>query len=137
MNELGRKLKLLRGDRLAVDVARMAGLSRETIRKVEDGVSVKFSTLRQIASALRVSKKEWVDLVWAWVRKEVGADYEKLFEDSGLTVEERELLALFRELLPQERNQLLDAIAQREVRRAMFALNMLYASARKRHRSEK
>ncbi|PZE34816.1 MULTISPECIES: helix-turn-helix domain-containing protein [unclassified Curtobacterium] len=62
---LGRTLRSARGDRSMLDVALAAGLSPETLRKIETGriATPAFSTVAALAGVLGLS----LDAVWAEV----------------------------------------------------------------------
>jgi transcriptional regulator with XRE-family HTH domain len=79
MSELSNKIKLLRGDRSAEDIAKEVGVSRESFYRIERGGSVKLSTLKQIATALRVPESDWLELLVAWLKSEAGPDARKLW----------------------------------------------------------
>lgn len=74
MNELGAKLKKLRGKRTLRGLARLSGIQYHTYYRAERGLSVKFSTLKAIAKMLSVTEEDWVSLIISWIKAEVGDD---------------------------------------------------------------
>ena len=59
MSELSAILSLLKGNRTTQEIVNGADLSRETFRKLERGQGVKLSTLRDIASYLKLTRPQW------------------------------------------------------------------------------
>lgn len=74
MNELGAKLKKLRGKRTLRAIARLSNIGFHTYYRAERGLSVKFSTLKAIAKMLSVTEEDWVSLIISWIKAEVGDD---------------------------------------------------------------
>ncbi|MGM1029734.1 MAG: helix-turn-helix domain-containing protein [Actinomycetota bacterium] len=72
---LGALLRRARGERSMLDTALAAGLSPETLRKIESGrvATPAFSTVAAIAGVLDVS----LDTVWAEVTQPPGADADR------------------------------------------------------------
>jgi len=68
---LGTLLRRARGDRSMLEVAMAAGVSPETLRKIESGriATPSFPTVAAIASALEVS----MDNIWTEVCRPAGA----------------------------------------------------------------
>ncbi|KQY47296.1 helix-turn-helix domain-containing protein [Cellulomonas sp. Root137] len=68
---LGALLRQARADRSMVEVALTAGISPETLRKIETGrvPTPSFSTIAAITTALGIS----LDDVWAAIREDAGA----------------------------------------------------------------
>lgn len=68
---LGALLRQARSDRSMVEVALTAGISPETLRKIETGrvPTPSFSTIAAITTALGIS----LDDVWAAIRPDAGA----------------------------------------------------------------
>ncbi|NVN00489.1 helix-turn-helix domain-containing protein [Arthrobacter sp. SDTb3-6] len=69
---LGEMLRRARGGQSMLDVALAAGISPETLRKIESGrvPTPSFSTVAMLAMALGLS----LDTVWRTVQEGVGAD---------------------------------------------------------------
>lgn len=72
MSELGNKLKLLRGDASMEEVAARAGVNLRTYWRAEHGVPVKIETLDRISRALPATSEQWVALLMAWIRDQIG-----------------------------------------------------------------
>ncbi|KRD44436.1 XRE family transcriptional regulator [Cellulomonas sp. Root930] len=68
---LGALLRQARADRSMVEVALTAGISPETLRKIETGrvPTPSFATIAAITTALGIS----LDDVWAAIREDAGA----------------------------------------------------------------
>jgi DNA-binding XRE family transcriptional regulator len=141
MSELSNKLRLLRGERSAEDAAKQVGLSRESFYRIERGGSVKLDTLRQIATGLKLSQSDWLELLIAWLKNEAGADKDHIWIESrnppksdvrdSAEAQLALLVQRFNELNPEERRQILLVMERPEARRALAALNKLYDSLRK------
>ena len=95
-SELGRKLKMLRGRLSAGAVAAKAGVSTESVRRIEHGDSVKVATLRQIATGMGVSRAQWLGLLIAWLKFEAGKDSDELRIDPSRPISRSYFRALRR-----------------------------------------
>jgi transcriptional regulator with XRE-family HTH domain len=136
MSELSNKIKLLRGDRSAEDIAKEVGVSRESFSRIERGGSVKLSTLKQIATALRVPESDWLELLVAWLKSEAGPDARKLWLEPRETTpsvlrdkgdnEAGRAMMLFNSLNPAERQEIMKAMERPEVRRCLPAINRVW-----------
>ena len=137
MSELSVILSLFKGARTTQEIVDGAGLSRETFRKLERGQGVKLSTLRDIANYLKLSRAQWLALVAAWIKLEIGeADAKSIQiianETAAVPREVRQLQELALQLPPAELHQVILALSRPEVRRSCIALNQLYDDMRER-----
>lgn len=71
--ELGRLLRVARGDRGMADVAQAAGISVETLRKIETGriPTPAFFTVAALATALDLSMDALLGAVDLWTSREL------------------------------------------------------------------
>lgn len=136
MSELSAKLATLKRARKTKEIIAAAGVSRQTFRKIELGESVKLSTLKEIALALGVTSDspEWLELVVAWIKTEVGHDSRKLWieaRDSNVLRESGEsdtarAMMLFSELTAADRVEIIKAMQRPEVRACLPAINSVW-----------
>jgi hypothetical protein len=127
--DLGAKLRALRGSRSADEIAAIAQTSRESIFRIERGSPVKIDTVRNIASALRASKAESLDLTVAWIRQTIGEDAEALHiavkqpgeirYEPHFEIQAQRARTLMSYLSMQEREQLMVAMQSREMMKCL------------------
>ena len=137
VSELSVLLSLFKGHRTTQEIVDGAALSRETFRKLQRGQGVKLSTLRDIATYLKLTRSQWLALVVAWIKLEVGeaeAKYLQIIvnETAGVPREVRQLQELALQLPPAELQQVILAISRPEVRLACIGLNRVYEELGKR-----
>jgi transcriptional regulator with XRE-family HTH domain len=135
MSELSNKIKALRGDLSAEEAGQKAGVSRESFYRIERGGSVKFETLRAIAKAFELPEADWLELVAAWLRSEIGEDANKLWiepKDGHSRLREGEdsqvarAMMLFTQLNPADRSEITKAMERPEVRGCLPAINSVW-----------
>ncbi len=132
MNDLSVKIRSLRGKSSQADMAKKCGVSTKTITNLEKGDSVKLETLRSIKDAYRLKDGDWLELVTAWIKKEVGADAAKMWiepierQGNDQSSEAMRLQAMIHDLNAEERRQLLFLLQRPAVRRVLPSLNKLY-----------
>jgi transcriptional regulator with XRE-family HTH domain len=134
MLTLATKLSSLRGERNYVQFAKDTRVNRQTLRDLENGASVRVSTLKKIAEACHLGADEWTNLLILWVRHELAEENGKLDIRPVLLYETIRskpdladcLLAVFFRLPNEDQIQLLKAIARREIRACLPALNALW-----------
>lgn len=132
-SELGRKLKMLRGRLSAGAVAAKAGVSTESVRRIEHGDSVKVATLRQIATGMGVARAQWLGLLIAWLKFEAGEDSDELRIEpqvagqdmalQQLSAQTAEAMSLFDGLNPVERENVILALRRKEVLKCLVTIN--------------
>ena len=135
-SELSAKFKSIRGELSAEQVAAKANLSRESVYRIERGVSVKLETLRQIALALKLTEADWLELLSAWIRSELGLEASKLWiepRDSSVSKlkeagEDQVAMAMvyFRQLNSRDRDEVLKAMQRPEVRACLHSINRVW-----------
>jgi transcriptional regulator with XRE-family HTH domain len=137
MSELSAKIAALKGSRRTSHLVRGADVSRATFRKIELGQSIKLSTLKEIAKALTVdeSAPEWLDLLVAWIKSEVGYDSRKLWIEpragsstlhDAAESETARAMMLFEQLNAGDRAQIVKAMQRPEVRACLPAINRIW-----------
>ncbi|NOS68329.1 MAG: helix-turn-helix domain-containing protein [Verrucomicrobia bacterium] len=73
VTNLAHKILLLKGERTSAALCAGAEISRETFSKIQRGDStIKLSTLKLIADFLGATKEQWLELVIAWVKEQIG-----------------------------------------------------------------
>lgn len=127
--DLGAKLRTLRGDRSADDIATIAQTSRESIFRIERGSPVKIDTVRNIAGALQASRAEMLDLTVAWIRQTIGDDADALHiavkqpgeirYEPHFEIQVQRAQKLMSYLSIQEREQLMVAMQSREMMKCL------------------
>lgn len=136
MSELSAKIEGLKGELTTQEVISLAKVSRETFRKIERGESVKLSTLRAIARALKASESAWLDLLVAWLKKEAGDEKNKIWIEprekdfatvhDDVTSQSARALMLFGDLNAAERAEIIKAMERPEVRGCLPAINRVW-----------
>ena len=136
MSELSNKIRSLRGKLSAEEAADKCKLSRESFYRMERGGSVKLATLKQIAQGFEVPETEWLELLTAWIRTEVGLDAGKLWIEpkrlgtSALRESEESTVArammLYQALNPSERAEIDKAMERKPVRDCLPAINRVW-----------
>ena len=138
MSDLSAKIAVLKGKRKTSHVVQGADVSRATFRKIELGQSIKLSTLREIARALGVTDEspEWLELVVAWIKTEVGLDAHRLWieprdtQPSALrdvpASDTAKAMMLFTELNSADRIEITKAMQRPEVRACLPAINSVW-----------
>jgi len=134
MLTLSTKIRALRGERNFVQFAKDCGVNRQTLKDLENGASVRVSTLKKIAKRCPLRDEEWTNLLVLWVRNELAEENARLDirpARSYKTIRDTPdlgdcLLAVFFRLPNEDQIQLLKAIARREVRACLAALNVLW-----------
>lgn len=137
--------KLIRGKTVkSVAESIDAGPSRETLRRVLGGASVKLSTLRDLAVGLHVSKAQWIEIVCAWARSEIGEDQKKISirPRAGRTIAPSQLASatkLFSALPASERKQIIELMQDDVLLSTMATLsrNWFKLSSEKRTRRQR
>lgn len=126
---------------VVMDLARAAarvGVSRETLRKIESGETIKISTLKQIATGLGASRPDVIELVCTWLRCHAGDEIEAIditprtkpsaLQAAGQSATDR-LTRAAAALTTREQEILLAAINRPEVLRSIAHLNSLWDAA--------
>lgn len=92
---------MLKGKRTSAEVVEGAKISRETFGKIQRGDTVKLTTLKSIAVFLGASRQQWLELVIAWIKEEIGdeAKYLQIHPLSAPRVEGSEDASKINELL--------------------------------------
>lgn len=140
MSELSNKLAALKGKHTTAEIVEKLGISRETFRRIERGDSVKLSTLKEIANVLGVKDEDWIELIIAWIKLEIGQDAQKMWiepkeqkasklHDAQESAQAKAMM-LFNQLNSEDRHQIILAMERPEIRRSLPALNKLYDSLR-------
>lgn len=127
MNELGTKLKKLRGKRSLREIAEKSGLGFHTCYRAERSGSVKFSTLKTIATALGVTDEDWTSLIISWIKLEVGQDISRIDitpKRAGNTLSN--ITDKLLELPRRDQEQILKALQRREIMQIIQTFNRLY-----------
>jgi transcriptional regulator with XRE-family HTH domain len=143
MKPVGNKLKTLRG-KLNLDqfeAAHRAHVSRETIRKAEEGIGIKLKSVKQIARALGASEADIDDLICDWLRAHAGVDAGRI----SIAPKAKSQLREVAQTLPKqiasssanltltEQESILLALGRPEVVRFIADLNAFYESISKTH----
>ncbi len=134
MNDVTVLLSLFKGHHSTQAIAKGADISRETFRKLERGTQIKLSTLRAIATYLKLSHAQWLALLTAWIKAEVGPDSQHLeifvhADDSAKGQARRELKTiqeLSAQLPAAERQQIILALSRPQVRKCLPLLEQLH-----------
>ncbi|MGN6556335.1 MAG: helix-turn-helix domain-containing protein [Verrucomicrobiota bacterium] len=134
MKDLSVVIRKLRGDLSQAQMAEKCGVSPRTITNLENGASVKLDTLHVIRKACQIKDPEWLELLAAWAKAEIGMDSARLWiepitgdkkmNDQPKDVSKLEML--IHDLNAEERRQLLLLLQRPEIRRVLPALNRLY-----------
>ncbi|MGN6644106.1 MAG: helix-turn-helix domain-containing protein [Verrucomicrobiota bacterium] len=134
MKDLSVIIRKLRGELSQVEMAAKCGVSPRTITNLENGESVKLDTLRAIRMAYRATDSEWLRMLAAWAKAEIGPDAaymwiepienEKKVKDNN--TDAKKIQRKIHELNAEERRQLLLLLQRPEIRRVLPALNKLY-----------
>ena len=139
-NELGHKLKLLRGQMSCGAVAKLSGLSTESVRRIELGRSPRIKSLKKIVTALNGSSDQWVGIVIAWIKCEAGDECEcvkieprQAGQDEAfatLSKQTQEAVKLFDKLSVPDRDAMIFAMQQSEVLRCMTMVSAIAQGSR-------
>jgi transcriptional regulator with XRE-family HTH domain len=125
----------LKGDRTTADIVEGAGVSRETLRRIDLGQCVKLSTLHDIARFLGADETRWAQMVVAWMELEIELElgpemrrrlkfgYEPEQPRNEDDDEIREGTALLRQLSKSDRGQFLQVMRRAEALPVIAALN--------------
>ena len=116
--------------------AAKCGVSRETIRKLRTGESTKLSTLKSICQAIGTPTEEWVAIVIAWVRQELGDEAESVYIESkapnnsslrdGAQSIESQAIKLFHDLTDVERDEIIKTMQRPGVIECVKAINRVW-----------
>ncbi|HEU5123927.1 MAG TPA: hypothetical protein VFW05_07675 [Verrucomicrobiae bacterium] len=135
MSELSAKLSDFKGQRKTSDIIAAAGISRETFRKIERGQPTRLDTLRQISQAMKLSEDQWMELMIAWIKSQLGDQSSKLeirplSESSVLKNRARnpvdDVMMLFTNLNAAERIDIIKAMQRKEVRACLPGINRIW-----------
>lgn len=74
MNELGNKLRELRGARTLREMDKTTGLAMRTYWRAEKGTQIRIETLNIIREKLLISDKDWPSYLIAWIKSTIGPD---------------------------------------------------------------
>lgn len=149
MTELANIISALRGDQTGEQMAAKVGTSRETILRILRGDTVKLDTLKAIAHAYNLNQTEWLELLVAWIRAEIGTDAQYLtfspsptqtkfssrFRNAAKPLQAL-LLESFNRLTVHDQKEVIAAIARPEVIRSVQSLNQMYASVEAKSRKK-
>ena len=143
MQELGNKLRALRGDRSFEEMAGITGISRETLRKLESGENVSLKSLRTIARGVKALPEDELELIATWLRATAGSAAKHLHiapidaKRSRLATvghdTARALHDKFTALSTKEQAAILTAMQRPAVLRSLMHLNTLYDEVRNGH----
>jgi len=137
MNELGTRIRGLRGALSLEEFARKHGVALRTVANVEDGVPIRKETLLRIARRAKLTKDETDSLMVAWIRSKLGPDADGFWiepkrETSNLTDCEdskncdSKLIDKIRSLPVRHQQEILKASDRPEVLASLKHLNSLY-----------
>jgi transcriptional regulator with XRE-family HTH domain len=140
MKELGNKLKALRGNRSLEEMAGITGISRETLRKLENGQNVSLKSLRIITRGVKSLPEDELELIATWLRATAGSAAKHLriepidAKRSRLATIGRDtaraLQDKFTALSTKEQTAILTAMQRPPVLRSLIHLNHLYDEVR-------
>ncbi len=145
MSELSNKVKALRGKMSAEEAGQKCGLSRESFYRVERGGSVKFESLRDIATGLHATESDWLEMIVAWLKYQIGEDAQKLWIEprvggsklsDGATNQVGRAMLLFTDLNPADRVEITKAMERPEVRACLPAINSVWEKFDPSNRSD-
>lgn len=131
MSELSARLAALKNHVQTAEIIKLAGVSRETFRKIERGDSVKLKTLHQIAKALKADEEQWIELVIAWLKTEAGPAAAKIWIQSktpstlkdARESQSTQALMLFETLNAADRAEVIKTMQRKEVITCIAAIN--------------
>jgi DNA-binding Xre family transcriptional regulator len=113
------------------------GLSRETLRKIKHGRSVKLGTLQKLRSCTKPSPEVWQNTICAWARLELGEEVGWVCirpqpnpDSQSRPANSGELQALAARLSLEDTHQLVLTMTRPELRQVLPALNAIYESMR-------
>lgn len=143
MLTLAEHIKSLRGNRNYVQFAKDTGSNRQTLKDIEDGKSVLIETVKQIADACGVDSGQWLSILIAWIRLQIGdeefakLDIRPAISGSPDSKESqpapndfgRVLEFLFRQLHSHEQVEIFKAITRPAVRECLPAINSIFENS--------
>jgi transcriptional regulator with XRE-family HTH domain len=137
MSELGNRIRSLREDLSQPAFARKVGLSLRTICKLEAGEPASLRTIERIARSSRLSEGERLNLIVAWLKLELGEDFQKLSveikDHKSVSLKDEHQLAakiqvLISDIPRKQQEQVCLALQRPEVLGCLATLNALYDS---------
>jgi hypothetical protein len=141
MMTLSEHIKSLRGKRNYVEFATVTHVNRQTLKDIEDGKSVLIETVKRIADACGVDAAQWLSILIAWIRLQVGdQEFAKLDirpalsgslhvdhpfpagkDDFGQMVQ-----YLFRQLRSPEQVEIFKALTRPAIREGLATINRVF-----------
>jgi hypothetical protein len=118
----------MRGTRTQSEIAHSCQVGLRTIAGIEGGESVALKSLRRIAKGCQVEVQEWVFLLVAWIRHQIGEEdsvkldirnVNNVGQPIILSLAEAKFLAQYRFLSDKEQQALGSALQRREIRSCM------------------
>ena len=142
MNELGTRIRDLRGALSLEEFARKHGVALRTVANVEDGVPIRKETLLRIAQGAKLTKDETDSLIVAWIRSKLGPDADGFWIEpklGALNLNNRKnsqscdskLIDKIRSLPVRHQREILKACDRPEVLASLKHLNLLYDRLRR------
>jgi transcriptional regulator with XRE-family HTH domain len=135
MTALAEIIRGWRGTDNYVKFSKRAGINRQTLKELEEGISVKLETLQRIAKNCKLSEAEWTDMLIAWIRTEIGeAQFNKVDirpAPSAATVKKLKaanelFLSRFHRLTNAGKAQILKAMMRTEVMSCLPPINAVW-----------
>ena len=122
-----------KGENLKAFVATLSDApSRETVRRIIAGKSVKLRTLRALCVGLKVSEPQWLEFLAAWIQVQLGPEAKKIrIEPASDKYELRDstgnevakAMMLFRDLPPRDRKQIVLAMQRPPAIASLVSIN--------------
>jgi transcriptional regulator with XRE-family HTH domain len=130
--KLSDQIRALRGKTTFSRFAQKTMVNRQTLTELEDGSSVKLSTLQLIAEKCNLGQREWINLLIGWIRAEIGEPNFSLLNVSPSTlnwaVQQKSGRAVlcskaFASLSDEDQRQILATMVRKPVLSCLPALN--------------
>jgi transcriptional regulator with XRE-family HTH domain len=130
--KLSDQIRALRGKTTFSRFAQKTMVNRQTLTELEDGSSVKLSTLKLIKESCGLGQRQWIDLLIGWVRAEIGEENYSLLNVTPAALpwasgqrpkSEALFLKIFSSLSTTDQAQILATMIREPVRSCLPALN--------------